>query len=144
MVSRLALTVSLMVGCIWCLAIATQADNGQRELENPPFTPVASVESLMHGQKTFFKAVAKELAKPASADRNHEIHEAVEVLAELANVNRYNNKKKDYRAWATKLRDTALEMAAETKKKDDVDTGRLQELYQSMKDTCAACHDVYQ
>jgi len=143
MVSRLALTVSLMVGCIWCLALATQADTTQSEPRYPAFKPVAPVESLMHGQGIFFKEISQQLAKPANAERNHEIAEAVEVLAELANVNRYNKDRKDYQTWATELRDTALAMAAEAKK-SNADNGRMKELHQKMKATCGACHDVYQ
>lgn len=144
MFSRMALTVCLMGSCVWCLALATRADSAPSEGTDDGFKPVASVESLMHGQVTFFKAIGKELEEAPSEHRNHEIEEAAEVLAELANVNRYNNTKEDYRAWATQLRDTAMKLANEAEKKKDADDARMNKLYLQMKKTCGDCHDAYQ
>ncbi len=143
MFKRVALTVCLMGGCIWCLALATRADSAQSVSSAGPFQPVASVESLMHGQVKFFKEIGELVEKPASSHRNEELHEYAEVLAELANVNRYNKDKTDYRDWATQLRDTSLELASEAKKKDTDDT-RLKKLHAEMKTVCGACHDAYQ
>jgi hypothetical protein len=139
----MALTICLMGSCIWCLALVTNADSTQPGPAIGPFKPVASVESLMHGQKTFFKKIGEALQNPSMPDRGEEIEEAAEVLAELANVNRYNNDKADYRAWATQLRDTALRLAHEAEEKN-VNEKRMKKLYMKLKDTCGACHDVYQ
>ncbi len=144
MFRKTALTVCLMASCIWCLALATAADSAQLAAGTGAFKPVASVGSLMHGQGVFFKAIRDELTKPADEDRNHEIEEAAEVLAELANVNRFNKDKDDYRAWATELRDTALAMAKEAEKKAAADDDKLQALFATVKSKCQACHDVYQ
>jgi cytochrome c556 len=109
-----------------------------------PFKPVAEVKSLMHGQNTFFKEITTLLDEPSGEKRNQELHESAQVLAELANVNRFNKDKDDYRNWATQLRDTALELAATAKKNDATQPERMKTLYKKLKDTCQACHDVYQ
>lgn len=144
MFRRMALTVCLVGSCVWCMALVTRADSSQPASGGGEFKPVADVDALMFGQVTFFKKIGQELKKPLTKGTAHEIEEAAQVLAELANVNRFNNSKSDYKNWATQLRDTALEMAEEAEKKDAADTDRLKKLFSSMKATCAACHDVYQ
>lgn len=144
MARRMALTVCLLGGCVWCLVLATRADSAQAGAAAGEFKPVAPVGSLMHGQMVFFKEITEQLGKPAGGERNHEIAESAGVLAELANVNRHNKDKEDYRGWATSLRDTALELAKEAGKADAADNARMNKLIQTMKATCAACHDVYQ
>lgn len=143
MVRKFALTLSLTAGCVWCLALATDADGSFTTMIEDGFKPVASVESLMHGQGKFWKEITEWLQKPASEHRSAELVESAEVLAELANVNRFNKDKEDYRAWATKLRDTAMAFAAEAKKKE-VDETALRTLRATMKNACADCHDMYQ
>ncbi len=143
MFRKMALTMCLMGGCIWCLALVTGADSAPPGAASDRFKPVAAVESLMHGQKTFFKEIGQALHNTSDPDRSEEIEEAAEVLAELANVNRLNNDKPDYRAWATQLRDTALQLAREADKKN-ADEKRMKTLFQKLKDTCSACHDEYQ
>lgn len=144
MFRRMALTVCLVGSCVWCLALVTRADSSQPASEGNDFKPVAEVDALMFGQVTFFKKIRQELEKPLTKGTAHEIEEAAQVLAELANVNQFNNSKSDYKNWATQLRDTAMELAEEAEKKDAADTGRMQKLYSRMKATCGECHDVYQ
>ncbi len=140
MLRRVVLSVVLMAGCIWCLALASRADGNQSAAVGP-FKPVAEIESIMHGKNIFFKEITEQLEKPAGEKRNQEMFESAQVLAELANVNRFNKEKDDYRNWATQLRDTALEFAASAKKAEQ---DKLKNLYQKMKGTCQACHDAYQ
>ncbi len=144
MIRKVGLTVILFAGCIWCLALATQANSAQDVPTRMPFKPVASVKSLMHGQGAFFKTIMTELEKPAGAERNQEIRESAEVLAELANVNRHHAQKDDYLGWSTQVRDVALQLAAEAGKKGRVDDARLNTILGTMKSACGACHDVYQ
>ncbi|MFQ5494472.1 MAG: hypothetical protein ACE5EX_03745 [Phycisphaerae bacterium] len=144
MVRKTVLTITLITGCVWCLALASRADSAHSAPAIGSFKPVATVESLMHGQKHYFKAINRKLRKKNSPKRNGDIAEAAEVLAELANVNRYNKDKDDYRTWATQLRDTALELAREAKKKADASDDRMQTLLASLKSACGACHDAYQ
>lgn len=143
MFRRMALTVCLVASCIWCLALVTRADSALPQQSPVSFKPVASVEALMFGQQVFFKQINEELKKPAGGMRNLDIQAAAEVLAELANVNRHNEAKEDYIGWATDLRDTAVKLAAEAKKKD-ADDARMKVLSKSIKGSCGACHDMYQ
>lgn len=139
----MALTVCLVASCVWCLALVTRADTAPPEPPTVTFKPVASVEALMFGQRAFFKQIDGELKKPAGGMRNLDIEAAAAVLAELANVNRHNKTKADYIGWATDVRDTAMKLAAEAKKKD-ADDAKMKTLYKSIKASCGACHDMYQ
>ncbi len=144
MARKIILTAFLVSGCIWCLALASRADTTTGESDTLTFEPAASIESLMYGQRTFFKKLKTDLAKPASADRNEHIYHVAEALAELGNVNRHHKHKQDYTQWATQLRDFSLELAKEAAKKTSVDEARMKELYTAIKHTCGNCHDVYQ
>ena len=143
MFRNVALSVCLMGGCIWFLGMTSHADSAAPDSAIAAFKPVSSVESLMHGQNMFFKTIRTELNQPAGKKRNHEIVEAAELLAELANVNRYNSPKQDYRDWAKRLSDQSLELAGEAKKSDASDE-KMKSLAGKMGTTCSACHDVYQ
>ena len=143
MFRNVALSVCLMGGCIWFLGMASRADSAAPDPTIAAFKPVSSVEALMHGQNMFFGTIRKGLNQPAGKKRNHEIRDAAEILAELANVNRYNNPKQDYRDWAKRLSDQSLELAGEAKKSDASDE-KMKSLAQKMGATCGACHDVYQ
>lgn len=142
MFRKVALTVCMIVGCVWCMALESGAANTQ-SIGAGKFKPVASVGALMHGQLQFFKKISQELTKPANEERNHEIEEYAQILAELANVNRYNSDKQDYVDWATELRDLSLSIAKEAHKKD-VDDNKISSLHQQIKGKCGACHDAYQ
>lgn len=143
MYRRMALTVVLVFSCAWCMTLVTRADSSQEALPDV-YHPVASVEALMVGQAHFFKEIRKNLKTLNDPGAIHEIEEAAQVLAELANVNRYNKNKADYRQWATELRDTAMQLAGEADKKKNADLARMNNLVGSMKQTCGACHDAYQ
>lgn len=144
MFRKMALTICLMGSCLWCFALATSADSAQPVTTAGVFTPVASVSSLMHGQGKFFKEISQALGNMSNPERNEEIGYSAEVLAELANVNRFNKNKEDYRGWATQLRDKALQLAREADKKEKANESHMKKLFQEMKNTCVACHDVYQ
>ena len=143
MFGKMTLTIGLLGGCIWCLALVARADSAQSANATEAFKPVASVDALMQGQLTFFKEIKKAMANKAMEDRGDEIEKAAEVLAELSNVNRFNNEKEDHRAWATELRDTALKLAHEAEEKD-ADEAKMTNLFKQIKATCGACHDEYQ
>lgn len=144
MFRKMALTICLMGSCLWCFALVTSADSGHPGSAADIFTPVAGVEALMHGQMTFLREIGKALGNMSDPDRNEGIEESAEVLAELANVNRFNKNKEDYRAWATQLRDTAIQLAREADKKQKANESHMKKLFQEIKNTCVACHDVYQ
>ena len=144
MVRRMALTVVLFAVCILCLALVTTADSAPSASAAGPYKPVASVRGLMTGQMLAFKRLQTSLTGTKDVDRPVAIQLTSEALAELANVNTYNNEKEDYRAWAGQLRDTAMELAGEAKKKDQADEGKMKSLLAKLESTCKSCHDAYQ
>ncbi len=144
MVRRMALTVVLFAGCIWCLALVTTADSAPSAPGGGPYKPVASVRGVMTGQMLAFKQLQTSLAGTKDVDRPVAIQLTSEALAELANVNTYNNEKEDYRGWAGQLRDTAMELAGEAKKKDNADEDKMKSLLAKLEATCKSCHDAYQ
>ena len=143
MIRKMAWTICFLAGCIWCLALVTRAGSAEPTAAQLPFQPVASVHSLMHGQQTFFQHIGDALKGGEGSKEKKDIREAAEVLAELANVNRHNMGEDDYRAFASQLRDTALQLAQEAKKKREADHEKMRKLFRKLKDTCTACHDVY-
>ena len=105
---------------------------------------MASVRGVMTGQMLAFKRLQTSLTGTKDVDRPVAIQLTSEALAELANVNTYNNEKEDYRGWAGQLRDTALELAGEAKKKDNADEDKMKSLLDKLDATCKSCHDAYQ
>lgn len=141
-----ALTVALLGGCVWCLALVARAEDPQ-----PPaakaggaFAPVASVTSLMNGQQEQFDALTTLAADAQAKGRWNKMTIAAELLAEFANINTLHKDKPDYQGWARELRATSLLVAAEAKKKSSADENKIKDLVKKLDATCKACHDVYQ
>lgn len=143
MARRMALTIVLLAGCVWCLVLATRAESGE-PAPAAPFKPVAAVDGVMTGQGLVFRELKNAVAVSKSPTRPKEIAHLSEALAELSNVNIYHAQKDDYRKWATELRDTALQLAAEAEKKPSPDEAKLKTLLGALEKTCNTCHDVYQ
>ena len=142
MVQRLTLTACLIGSCVLCLALVLRAEAVQPA--DVGFKPVAPIESLMYGQVTLFNRMATLVTQTGNVKSVHELEEAAFALAELANVNRHNSEKDDYRQWATLLRDTCVQLAKEAEKAADADAARLKLLFEQAKGVCQSCHDVYQ
>ncbi len=144
MARRIALTFCLVAGCFWCMTLAARVDSAQPATTPKAFRPAASVHALMQGQGRFFEGITQLLEDAAARDRADRLTVEAELLAELANVNRHNQREVDYIEWAGQLRDTALELAREAKKKKDADEARMRKLHKKLKSVCIACHDRYQ
>lgn len=144
MMRKMALTVVLLAGCIWCLALVTTANSAPSAPAGGTYKPVASVHGLMAGQMLAFKQIQTSLNGKKDADRPRIIQLTSEALAELANVNTYIKDKDDYRGWAGQLRDTAMELAGEAKKKDTANEDKMKSLFAKIEGTCNSCHDAYQ
>lgn len=142
-VRKTVLTVGLMVGCVWCLALVANADNAP-PVSNRPFKPVADLHSLMYGQAVHFKAMKGLLEDPSAEKRFERLTREAGVLAELANVNTHHRDKEDYRAWAAEVRDTALAFSKEAKKAAGADEAKLGKMLRQIRQTCGDCHDMYQ
>jgi len=140
MIAAVGTSGALVVGLI-ALSSVSMAGDG---VAPGAFKPVASVGGLMSGQGMTFKRLRKAVANPKTHHRYGVIRAMSQVLAELSNVNQYNNDKADYQGWARSLRDTALQLSAEARKGAKADDETMKKLVRSMKSTCGACHDVYQ
>ena len=144
MVRRMALTFCLVAGCFWCMTLAARVDSAQPSTMPKTFKPAASVHSLMEGQDRFFVGISQLLGDPGARNRAKRLVVEAELLAELANVNTHNRIEADYVEWAGQIRDTAMKLAGEAKKKKGADEARMDKLYKQLKATCMACHDQYQ
>lgn len=143
MLRRVTLSIGLLAGCVWCFLMVSRVDSAQpAAAASRPFKPVASIHGLMNGQQLLFNNIRKAVTNKDWNQRRERIEVYAEALAELANVNTYNSKKKDYQGWAGQLRDAALELAQEAEK-SDADDVRMNKLLDTVKNTCGACHDVY-
>ncbi len=139
-------TITVMALCagVFILAVVTRVDSAESTMSAGAFKPVASVHSLMEGQATFFKNIGEALQNAEAPKRMKHIGVGAEVLAELANVNTHNRSEADYIQWAGELRDMAVELAGEAKKKEGANEETMNSLFDRMKATCQACHDKYQ
>ncbi len=144
MFRRMALSGCLLASCIWCLTLVARADNPPGPASDSAFKPAATLVSLMHGQDQQYKAIGDLLADPKARSRTEKLVTAAELLAELGNVNHYHNAKADYSGWADAIRDTALELSREVKKRTAADEGKMKSLHKKLGRTCMACHDAYQ
>lgn len=140
MFHRTILTACLLGGCVVCFWMVPEASSEAKK-DAPPFKPVASTESLMYGQEYHFDQIAELLDSDAKS-RYYDIGVEAEILAELANVNRYHDDREDYIQWTEVMKKGCQEIAAAAKKKDDA---AIKELVKSInKNACNACHNKYQ
>ena len=109
-----------------------------------PFKPVATVVGLMNGQGMAFKRLQQAVTDRKMEERHKTIQVMAEVLAELCNVNQYNENKADYQGWAREARNLALKLSEEAKKGAGADDNVMRKSLRSIKGQCTACHDVYQ
>ena len=144
MAGKMALTVCLLAGCVWCFTLVERASSAPPSDAAAEFKPVASIETLMKGQDEQFQAIGELLDDPSIRGRTRKLVMRGELLAELANVNTYHRSDSDYRGWASDLRTASLALAAEAKKRKDADNEKMKELFAQLDTTCNACHDKYQ
>jgi hypothetical protein len=150
MVQRVVLSIVMLAACGLWFASTPSGEAALQEGAAPgsdaarAFQPVASIDSLMNGQKEQHDALRALLADRKASGRSKKIHRAAELLAEFANVNTFHKDKPDYRAWAREVRDGCVELAVEANKRGVLDENRMQALFTRITATCESCHDVYQ
>lgn len=106
------------------------------------FTPVAPLDSLMQGQQAYFHEIYDLLDHPKARGRSARLARAAELMAELANVSAYHEDRQDFRDFAIDVRDRALELAKEAKKRSRADEARMRAVFEKINDNCTACHDL--
>jgi hypothetical protein len=135
--------VGIVLIGMWSVALFATGDTPPAGSAAAGFKPAASLDALMDGQNEAFMEIGRLLDDSQAKNRMNTIYLRAELIAELANVNTYHKGAADYRAWAGTVRDTALELGKEAKKKKDADEGKMKELYKKLDTTCQACHDKY-
>lgn len=133
--------VGLAVVTIFYFAGEAEVAGEDAGMDDGTFKPVASVHSLMEGQEHHFAEIKELLLDEGAKDRAKRLETEAEILAELANVNRFHKSKSDYQGWAVTLRNDAMKFAQAAK---DSDNERMRALYKTINTTCNDCHDKYQ
>jgi hypothetical protein len=105
----------------------------------------------MEAQGYHFKEISGKIRSRKSDPENKDEKQSKEdfkllgrhayILAELANVNQYNNEKEDYSRWAKEVRDMCLELA-KVAKEDDLT--KAEKIVRTIHAKCGECHDKYQ
>ena len=154
---RTLLSVTLVGGCVWCLAAVQQVHSEEKAAQPRPagkpgtFKPVAPVHDLMEAQEQHFKEIVNRIrARKADSEKPNakkakddfkRIGQHAYVVAELANVNQYNEKEADYKKWASEVRDLCIQVALAAKAKD---VAKADGLVRKIHDKCDQCHDKYE
>lgn len=127
-----------MGGCCVCFLMVPEASS-QGSLKK--FAPVAPVGSLMEAQDNHFEEMKAQLESKKKS-RFRVMRTQAEILAELANVNRYNEPdKEDYVKWANQVMELSLEVGKEAKAKN---LDEAKKLMGKIEQVCNDCHDEYQ
>lgn len=138
---RTILTVMLVGACMVCFFMvpeaSSQADAAKKK--RGAFKPVASVHSLMEAQGYHFGQMKKQIGSSGES-RFNVLKTEAEILAELANVNRYHEDKDDCVRWCDQERDLSLAVAKAAENKDAAKAKKL--ISQIGKDCCGACHEA--
>jgi hypothetical protein len=101
------------------------------------FKAVAPVEVLMEWHDFAYSNLKLNIVK----QKKSKAIEHAYLVAELANVNMTHRSEGDYRSWAGKVRDLALQ-ASQLLSEEKYDDAKA--ICKTMSDTCDACHDKYQ
>ncbi len=127
--------------CVVCLVAGAGGDGGQGG--TPAFKPVMPVESLMEEQDRHFEAMVDLLRDPSAEDWDHRVRHAALALAEMANVNGYQ----DLAQREPRYRELAGQLKAQSLRFAELTGGRkVQEarsLAKQINSTCKACHDRF-
>lgn len=133
-----------VLGLALTAGVATLApDDDPPAGDGRSYEPVASLDALMTGHGMAFGSIRAAIPDKDNKRRARTIQLGAELLGELANINVNWGRRDDYRDWAGELRDTALELAVEAKKRDEMDEGAIRAAYEKLDATCSSCHEVY-
>ncbi len=111
-------------------------DKSAETLAAAGFKPVMNVHDMMEGQNKLFGEITDGITDKKFRDAA----KAAWLLAEIANVNQYQQEDSQYRAFARKMSEDSITLARALKKGDEkaaVDARRL------VSQTCQACHDQF-
>ncbi len=112
------------------------APQGGAEQPAAAFKPVQSVHDMMEGQKKLYEEI-----KDGVLDKQwDDAARSAWILAEIANVNRFQNEAAEYKGFARQMSEDCSKLAQALKKREaDV----AKELVQKVGQTCSACHNKF-
>ena len=135
-----AIAVLALVGFTFVVAGSEAASEASES--TPCYKPVAPIGDLMEQVDDIFDNIGKQ----AKVKKFKKARQAANLLAEVMNVVRYHSseevtkdKMKKWKKIAVEVRDGALEIAANAKKKDGA---KVKSLLGELEDTCETCHDL--
>ncbi len=112
------------------------APQGGAESPAPAFTPVQSVHDMMEGQKKLYEEI-----KDGVLDKQWEdAARSAWILAEIANVNQYQNAAGEYKGLARQMSEDCAKLAQALKKRE---ADAAKQLVQQVGQTCSACHNKF-
>lgn len=128
-----SLAMAAVLGVAW-MASAQQKTPAKPDLQR--FKPVLPLDALMNGQKKLFTD-----AQDAMLDKAwDEAETAAWLLAEIANVNRYQKDDPEYGKLAKRVSTEAVALAKRFKKQE---AQAAKDSLTRISRTCQACHDKF-
>lgn len=102
----------------------------------PAYKPAQPIEKMMRGQDKLFKEVRAGILDQKWKDASL----SAWILAEIANANQYQNDDPEYRKYAARMSEQAVELAGMLSKQDE--KGAMSQV-SAIGQTCQACHDKF-
>lgn len=100
------------------------------------FKPVQSIQDMMAGQGKLFTEIREGIL-----DKQwKEAGKAAWILAEIGNVNQYQNDKPDYKGFAKQMSLRCAELAGALQREDEQAARRI---VRQVGQACSTCHDKY-
>lgn len=130
-----------LVGVVAAFALARWATGARAEAPEAggsaaAFTPVQPIHVMMEGQKKLRKEIQAGILDKEWKDAM----KAAWILAEIANVNQYQNDHPQYKAYAKRMSDQCVKLAKLLRKRKDKEARAL---FKEIGQTCSACHDQF-
>ena len=102
----------------------------------PPFEPVQPIHDMMEGQKKLYTEIKEGILD----EQWDEAVKSAWILAEIANVNRYQHKSSEYKGLAKRMSKQCADLAKLLKKHD---ASSARQALGKVGQTCGACHDKF-
>lgn len=132
----LALSIAgIGLASIGLLAVAEPKDDAKQPVA-PAFKPVTSVHDMMEGQDKLFREIKDALLDKKWSDAA----KSAWVLAEIGNVNQYQNDDPQYKTFAREMSDACVTLAQALKKRDEAAS---KDAVKAVGARCGACHDQF-
>ncbi len=134
--------LGVLSGLIAVIALAAVVFSASAQPQKPskqkvkPFKPVQPIQQMMAGQRKLYAEI-----KDGILDKTwEEAASSAWILAEISNVNHYQNDAPEYQKFADRLSADAVSLARILEKKEQP---AALEAAAKIGQTCSACHDKF-